>query len=123
MIKNAVKFIILVLCLTLISFKAYAYDDGDFQIWNSDAQDIKIGKATKFTMEQEFRWGDNASEFFYQHYDWGFAWAFDKRFELALGYRLILEKVKRKWMEEDDIYTTSHGNRIYGNLSLRTVTV
>ena len=105
MIKNAVKFIILVLCLTLISFKAYAYDDGDFQIWNSDAQDIKIGKATKFTMEQEFRWGDNASEFFYQHYDWGFAWAFDKRFELALGYRLIFEKVKRKWMEEDDIYT------------------
>ncbi|MCX5679617.1 MAG: DUF2490 domain-containing protein, partial [Candidatus Omnitrophica bacterium] len=66
---------------------------------------IKIGKATKFTLEEEFRYGDTASELFYQHYDWGFAWAFDKRFELALGYRLIYEWYKTKWMEEDEPYT------------------
>lgn len=84
---------------------AMAYKDGDFQIWNTNAQDIKIGKATKFMMEEEFRYAETATEFYYQHYDWGFAWAFDRRFELALGYRLIFERYKQKWREEDDIYT------------------
>jgi hypothetical protein len=85
-------------------FKAYAYDNGDFQIWNTDAEEVKIGKDTKFVMEQEFRYGENAGEFFYQHYDWGFAWAFDKRLEIASGYRLVLEKYKKKWRESDEPY-------------------
>ncbi len=103
--KNIVKLIVLVLFFGAVSFKAYAYDNGDFQIWHTDSEDIKIGKSTKFTMEQEFRFGEDASELFYQHYDWGFAWAFDKRLEIALGYRLIYEKYKHKWREEDDPYT------------------
>lgn len=104
MFKNIVKVVVLISCVLAFSFKAYAYDNGDFQIWQTDSEDIKIGKSTKFTMEQEFRFGENASEFFYQHYDWGFAWAFDKRLEIGLGYRLIYEKYKRKWREEDDPY-------------------
>ena len=105
MFKNVTKSVVLVLCLTVVSLQAYAYDNGDFQIWNSNAQDVKIGKATKLTMEEEFRYGETASEFFYQHYDWGFAWAFDKRLELALGYRLVLEKYQHKWLETDEPYT------------------
>ena len=105
MVKNAVRLVVLVLFLAVVSFKAYAYENGDFQIWQTDGEDVKIGKCTKFMMEQEFRFGNNASEFFYQHYDWGFAWAFDKRLEMALGYRLVYEKIKYKWMEEDEPYT------------------
>lgn len=106
MLKNVVKLVFLVLCLAAVGSNAYAaYDDGDFEIWNTNAQDVKIGKTTKLTLEEEFRYGETASEFFYQHYDWGFAWAFDKRFELALGYRLVYEKYKHKWREEDDPYT------------------
>jgi hypothetical protein len=82
----------------------HAYSDGDFQIWNTDAEEISMGKGTKFTMEQEFRYGENSSEFFYQHYDWGFAWAFDKRLEIAPGFRLVFEKAKRKWLEADEPY-------------------
>jgi hypothetical protein len=67
-------------------------------------EEMKIGKSTKFVMEQEFRFGENAKEFFYQHYDWGFAWAFDSRLEIMPGYRLIYEKYKQKWREEDDLY-------------------
>ena len=103
--KNVVKVVILVSGLVAASLNAYAYDSGDFQMWQTIAEDMKIGKDTKFTMEQEFRFGENSSEFFYQHYDWGFAWSFDKRLELALGYRLIYEKYKQKWREEDDPYT------------------
>lgn len=105
MIKSAAKVLFLTIFLSIAAFKVYAYDNGDFQIWDTNAEDIKIGKDTKFTMEQEFRFGENAKEFFYQHYDWGFAWAFDKRLEIALGYRLIYEKYQRKWREEDDPYT------------------
>jgi len=80
---------------------SYAYDNGDFQIWNAESEDVKIGKDTKFFMEQEYRFGEDASELFYQHYDWGFSWAFDKRLEMALGYRLVYERYKKKWREED----------------------
>ena len=105
MFKNIITAAVLVLCLAVVSFKAYAYDNGDFQMWQTYGEDIKIGKDTKLAMEQEFRFGGNASELFYQHYDWGFAWAFDKILEIALGYRLVYEKYQRKWMEEDDPYT------------------
>jgi hypothetical protein len=102
MMKRVFLTVAIVVCV--ISFAAVAraaYHDGDFQIWNTDAQDIKIGKATKFVMEEEYRYGEGASELFYQHYDWGMAWAFDKRFEIAPGFRLIYEKYKHKFREED----------------------
>ncbi len=103
---HSAKTLVLIFFMASFCIPSYAaYEDGDFQIWNTNAQDIKIGKATKFMMEEEFRYAEMASEFFYQHYDWGFAWAFDKRFELALGYRLVLERIKRKWMESDEPYT------------------
>lgn len=105
MIKNAVRVIVLVLCLELVGFNLYAYQSGDFQMWETNGEDIKIGKGAKLTMEQEFRFGEAASEFFYQHYDWGIAYAFDKMLELAFGYRLVYERVKHKWMEEDEPYT------------------
>jgi hypothetical protein len=81
---------------------AGAYESGDFQIWNSENENIKIGKDTSLAMEQEFRYGDNATEFFYQHYDWGFNYAFDKRLEIQPGFRLVYEKARLKWMESDE---------------------
>ncbi len=104
MFKSMGRLAVLVLCLLLSGASLYAYQDGDFQIWDTNAQDVKIGKATRFTLEEEFRFAESATEFFYQHYDWGFAWAFDKRFELALGYRLVYERAKHKWMESDEPY-------------------
>lgn len=96
-----VKLIILALCFTAIAPAAYAYDRGDFQIWHTDYEDIKIGKGTKLSMEQEFRFGENARELYYQHYEWGFVYGFHKMLDLGFFYRLVLEKIKRKWMEED----------------------
>jgi len=105
MSKLMFRFLVLVLCLVMSSVAVFAYEDGDFQIWNSNVQDIKIGKATKLAIEEEYRYGDSSSRLFYQHYDWGFAWAFDKRFELTLGYRVIYEKVKNEWLTTDEPYT------------------
>ncbi len=99
--KKIVIPIVLTLFLVEAAFPVYGYDKGDFQIWNTDYEDIRIAKGVKLSMEQEFRFGENASEFYYQHYEWGFVYGFDKMLDIGLGYRLVYEKVKRKWMEED----------------------
>ncbi len=39
----------------------YGYDNGDFQVWNTDAQDFKLNKKLKIAFEQEFRFGDDAN--------------------------------------------------------------
>jgi len=87
--------------VTLVAFNAYAYDNGDFQIWNTDSQNIDVIKKVKLAMEQEFRFGENASELYYQHYEWGAIFGFDKMLDIAFCYRLVLEKYKHKWREED----------------------
>lgn len=109
MFKKIRVFLALAACVLLICVRAHAYEDGDFQIWNTNAEDIKIGKDTKLAMEQEFRYGDDASELFYQHYDWGFLYSFDKRLDMQLGYRLVYERVKKKWMEQDEPYAVMTG--------------
>jgi len=101
MLKSAVRLAVLVFCLGMAGFNAYAYDNGDFQMWHTENQDLKIGKDTKFTMEEEWRWGGDASELYYQHYDWGVVYGFDKRLDIGLNYRQVYEKDKKKWKEEN----------------------
>lgn len=101
MLKNIIKLVIIALCLTATPLSLYAYDRGDFQIWNTDNEEVKIYKDVKFVMEQEFRFGENATEFYYQHYDWGFVFGFAKMLDLGFFYRLVLERYKHKWREED----------------------
>lgn len=105
MTKNSARTISLIILAVFTCGYAYAYNSGDFQVWNTNEQSVAIGKSTKFTAQQEFRYGNGGGDIFYQHYDWGLAWAFDKMLELALGYRLVYEKPKMKWMEEDSYYT------------------
>ena len=76
-----------ILFFLLIFSRAYAYDNHDFQVWNTDGQEFKPNKFFKITTEEEFRWGNNASEFYYQHYDIGYAYLFNKYFNFGGGLR------------------------------------
>jgi len=94
--------------LTLIlTAKVYAYDDGDFQVWNTDTEEYKINKDLKVTFEEEFRWGGNASEFYYQHYDLGLSYALNKYWSIGGGYRQIYELSNRKFKMENEPYLTA----------------
>lgn len=95
------KILYIIVSAVLIGTNAYAYENGDFQIWNTDYQEVKVAKGVKFAMEQEFRFGENASELYYQHYDWGGVFCFDKMLDLGLSFRLIRDRYKHKWREED----------------------
>jgi hypothetical protein len=95
------KILFVIVTVISLSFNAYAYDNGDFQIWNSDYQNVEVYKDVKLAMEQELRFGENASELYYQHYEWDAVFCFDKMLDLAFGYRMALSKYKHKWIEED----------------------
>ncbi len=98
-------FLILGLVL-LLAAKVYAYDDGDFQVWNTDVQDFKINKDLKASFEEEFRWADNSSEFYYHHYDAGLIYTLSKHLNFGAGYRHIYELKTRKFKAEKSPYLT-----------------
>jgi hypothetical protein len=56
--------VILIVALPLAACPAGAYDNGDFQMWYTNGEEVKIHKGVKFAAEQEFRFGENASELF-----------------------------------------------------------
>lgn len=99
------KVIMAIIGLTLfLTVEVYAYDDGDFQVWNTENQEFKINKDSKITLEEEFRWGDDASEFYYQHYDAGFVYSLNKHLDLGVNYRQVYEKKKGDFKEENRPY-------------------
>lgn len=86
------RFINSVLLGVLISVTAaYAYDDGDFQVWHTEIQEKDINGKSRVALEEEFRFGDNANEFFYHHYDLGYSYDMNKHFTLGLNYRQVYE--------------------------------
>jgi hypothetical protein len=91
----------------LLTPKVYAYEDGDFQIWNTDVEELKINKELKLAIEEEFRWGSNAHEFYYQHYDVGFFYDLRSWLNIGGGYRQIYELVKGKFKPENEPYLTA----------------
>jgi len=100
--KDISKVKILVLSLALITANSvYAYDDGDFQAWHTEVQEIKMSKEFKLAFEEEFRWGDNANDFYYHHYDAAFIYGVNKYLDVGLGYRQIYEKKKGEFKEEN----------------------
>ena len=102
------KFILAIIGLTLLlTAKVYAYDDGDFQVWNTDVEELKVNDKTKIALEEEFRWGDNANEFYYHHYDIGVFYNLEKWLNIAGGYRHVYELKKGKFKIENEPYLTA----------------
>ena len=98
----------IIISLTLIAWvRAYAYDDGDFQVWHTDVEESKINKDSKIALEEEFRQADNANEFYYHHYDVGFFYNLKEYLSVGGGYRHVLELKKGKFKLENEPYVTA----------------
>jgi len=87
-----------------VAIPAYAYDNHDFQLWNTDVQEFKPNKSSKIILEEEFHWGNNAGDFYYQHYDAGYAYMLNKYFNFGGGLRYIKEKKTDKFRDDSDPY-------------------
>jgi len=96
--------LICIVFFIILNFNVYAFDDQDFQVWNTDGQEMKVGKSGKLMFEEEFRWGDNASKFYYQHYDVGYAYSLNKYFSFGGGFRYIKDLKGDKFRDESQPY-------------------
>jgi len=92
------------LFLMSLNYRIFAFDDGDFQIWNTDVQEEQINNKAKITLEEEFRFGDNANDFYYHHYDLGFVYILNKYLNSGFGYRQIFEKKNAEFKQENEPY-------------------
>ena len=91
---------------------SFAFDDGDFQYWNTEAASVKINDEWKLNIEEEFRFGDNVSDFYYQHSDVGFSYSgLADWLDVGIHYRAVLEEKSDDWTWE---------NRPHINATLKT---
>lgn len=89
-----------------LAAKTYAYDNHDFQVWNTDVEEIRVNDKTKIALEEEFRWGDNAREFFYHHYDLGLFYSLNKHLIVGGGYRQVYDLKSGDFKPEEEPYAT-----------------
>lgn len=98
------KELVLVIVLLSLVFlcNCYAFDDEDFQYWNSESISVKLSEDWKAALSEEFRFGDNANIFYYQHSDLGFIYSgIADWIDLAVNYRHIYEKKSNGWEVEN----------------------
>lgn len=105
------RFIIIFLAglVFFLTTQAYAYDDDDgaFQVWFTTIQEFKAKDNLKIALEEEFRWGDDVREFYYQHYDLGLSYTLSKYWDIGAGYRHVYELSKGKFKQENEPYITA----------------
>jgi len=93
---------VLGLIILTVPVCAWTFDDGDFQYWNNESVSKKINDNWKLSFNQEFRWGDNASNPYYRHSDLGITYSgLAKWLDLTLSYRHITEERSGSWKVEN----------------------
>jgi hypothetical protein len=91
------------ICLSLIaSASAFAYKDGDWQYWNTESVTVKLTDKIDAYVEEEFRFGGDISEFYYQHSHLQLDFKITDWFTLAPAYRQVfeLDTMKDNWFTE-----------------------
>ena len=80
----------------------FGFDDSDFQYWNTEKAMWKINNKWKAALEEEFRYGDNAMDFYYQHSDLGLNYSgLADWLDIGLNYRGIFEEANNDWSYEN----------------------
>ncbi|MDP8254089.1 MAG: DUF2490 domain-containing protein [Candidatus Kaelpia aquatica] len=93
---------VLIVVIGLFTTICFAFDNNDFQYWNTESISWKISDDWKAQLETEFRYGDNASDFYYQHSDIGLTYSgAAKWLDFGFNYRQIFEEKNSIWQYEN----------------------
>lgn len=94
--------LVLIITLILPALKpSFAFDDGDFQYWNTESVTWKVYEDWKANLEEEFRFGGNAGTLYYQHSDIGITYSgLAKWIDLAVSFREAFDIKKDRWKYE-----------------------
>lgn len=90
------------LIVLLGPYPCYAFDDGDFQYWNSESISWKINNDWKLNLTEEFRFGDDSGNFYYQHSDLGLTYSgLAEWLDTGFNYQQIFEEKESSWKYEN----------------------
>ncbi|MFC1698732.1 DUF2490 domain-containing protein [Candidatus Omnitrophota bacterium] len=91
--------IILLICFTDLRF---AFGEDDFQYWNTENASWQLADNWKIQLEAEFRFGDDACDFYYQHSDSGATFSgLAEWLDIGFNYRQIFEEKNSDWKYEN----------------------
>ncbi len=96
---KSIKYILLALIIGL-GLNAFAYDDGDWQIWNNAGIDLSLSNQWKLKIEEEVRYDLEAGSYYYNHADASLHFKLTKIFSISAGYRHIYEQSNDIWKDE-----------------------
>jgi len=95
------KILIVIFVLLTSNYFTYAFDNGDFQIWHKEKQSKKINDFYKIVMEEEFKFGDNAHDFYAYYIDAGLLRKINNFLDISLNYRQAYKKKDGKFKREN----------------------
>jgi len=89
-----------IIVLTVI-LKGLTYGDGDWQYWNTESIKVNLKENVGVYVEEEFRFGDGISKFYYQHSQIQLNFKINNWFTLAQAYRQIFELYTKSGTDDD----------------------
>jgi len=105
-------FLYVVVAAVFLTGTSYAFEDGDFQYWSTGSISGKLAENWKIKLEEEFRFGDNAKDWYYTHTDAGITYSgLADWLDVGANFRLVLEE-----NSSDD---WEYENRPHGNIILK----
>ncbi|MHC4556998.1 MAG: DUF2490 domain-containing protein [Planctomycetota bacterium] len=105
--------LVVVIAGEFLSTPCFAFDDGDLQFWTTASASFDINKDWKGKFEEEFKFGNDAGHFYYNHSDLGFVYtSLADWMDLGFNYRQVFHKDSAgDWRRE---------NRPHLNVTLKT---
>lgn len=114
-----VNLVAMLICLAAATpaFASPKYKDGDWQLWNDETLKAKINDQFGVYVEQEFRWGNNISQYYYEHTHLQLDWKPLSWLTIAPAFREIYElNSKEIWYAEHEPQLNISGNwKIFEN--------
>jgi len=101
-IKKVVFIFVFTTASVVFFFKpCLAFDDEDWQYWGTLNASTKLSDEWKLGVEEEARWGDDATNPYYNHTDVGVTYSgLADWFDLGINYRHINEEKSNEWKTE-----------------------
>jgi hypothetical protein len=106
--RTPYKTILVLIIAVLLLHHSSALADGDlvnrendFQYWSNVGISVEVVEDWSLIVEEEFRFGDNAGEFYREHSDFGIMYSgLAKWLDIGANYRVIIKKTGDQWAYE-----------------------
>lgn len=104
MYSNYKKPLVTALLFVLFSLPKFGYSElngeGDWQYWNTETVEGELTPKARVEIEQEFRFGDDFNDFYYEHSQFLIGYKLTHWLEIAPGYRQTFQQASNTFKPE-----------------------